>query len=127
MRFTQLLEDARSRIEIIVIFLAVLESIKRKLINAQQDELFGEIVLLRKAAEASVEAHLAAMNKVVREGFMAMVARHGRLTYMKPREDMPLVRFDGYKPDTRYQKPTGFCMPPDTTLELPCAPSGLAL
>jgi len=40
--------------------------------------------------------YLAAMNKVVREGFMAKVARHGRLTYMKPREDMPLVRYDGY-------------------------------
>ncbi|MGE5141725.1 MAG: segregation and condensation protein A, partial [Rudaea sp.] len=47
-RFTALLEDARSRIEVIVIFLAVLESVKRKLINAQQDELFGEIYLVRR-------------------------------------------------------------------------------
>ncbi len=47
-RFTELLSDARSRIEVIVIFLDVLESIKRKLINAQQDELFGDIYLLRR-------------------------------------------------------------------------------
>ncbi|MGB8646638.1 MAG: segregation/condensation protein A [Anaerolineae bacterium] len=47
-RFTALLQDARSRVEIIVIFLAVLESIKRRYINAQQDELFGEIFLIRR-------------------------------------------------------------------------------
>ncbi len=47
-RFTALLQDARTRVEVIVIFLAVLESIKRRLIMAQQDELFGEIYLLRR-------------------------------------------------------------------------------
>jgi segregation and condensation protein A len=47
-RFTSLLQDARTRVEIIVIFLAVLESIKRKIVQAQQDELFGEIYLMRR-------------------------------------------------------------------------------
>ncbi len=46
--FTSLLQDARTRVEIIVVFLAVLESIKRQLIQAQQDELFGEIYLMRR-------------------------------------------------------------------------------
>jgi segregation and condensation protein A len=45
--FTSLLLDAASRVEVIVIFLAVLESIKRRLIKVQQDELFGEIYLMR--------------------------------------------------------------------------------
>lgn len=47
-RFSSLLLDAETRIEVIVIFLAVLESIKRRLIQAQQDELFGEIYLMRR-------------------------------------------------------------------------------
>lgn len=47
-RFTALLQDARSRVEAIVIFLAVLESIKRKLVHVQQDELFGEIFLMQR-------------------------------------------------------------------------------
>ncbi len=43
------------------------------------------------------ERYLAAMWKVVREGFMANAARHdGRLVYMKPREDMPLLQYEGY-------------------------------
>jgi segregation and condensation protein A len=46
--FSFLLHDAVSRLEVIVIFLAVLESIKRRLIKAQQDELFGEIYLVRR-------------------------------------------------------------------------------
>lgn len=45
-RFSHLLREALSRVEVIVIFLAVLESIKRRLINAEQDELFGEIYLI---------------------------------------------------------------------------------
>jgi segregation and condensation protein A len=47
-RFTTLLHDARSRVEVIVIFLAVLESIKRRFIKAQQEGLFGEIYLMRR-------------------------------------------------------------------------------
>ncbi|MDE3090082.1 MAG: segregation/condensation protein A [Chloroflexota bacterium] len=46
--FSQLLEDAKTRVEILVTFLAVLELIKRRQIQAQQDGLFGEIVLLRR-------------------------------------------------------------------------------
>ncbi len=48
-RFSRLLDEAKTRVEVIVTFLAVLELIKLGRINAQQDRLFGEIVLLRRA------------------------------------------------------------------------------
>jgi segregation and condensation protein A len=48
-QFTHLLARAQTRIEIIVTFLAILELIKRLQIRAQQDRLFGEIVLVRRA------------------------------------------------------------------------------
>ncbi len=47
--FSRLLKRAETRIGIIVTFLAVLELIKRNQIDAQQDGLFGEIVLIRHA------------------------------------------------------------------------------
>lgn len=53
--FTHLLERAQTRIEIIVTFLAVLELIKRRQIRAQQDTLFGEIVLERRDAPIAME------------------------------------------------------------------------
>lgn len=46
--FSKLLGEARTRVEIIVTFLAVLEMIKRRQILARQDSLFGEIVLERR-------------------------------------------------------------------------------
>lgn len=46
--FSRLLDQATSRVEIIVTFLAVLELIKRRQIRAQQAGLFGEIVLLHR-------------------------------------------------------------------------------
>jgi segregation and condensation protein A len=56
--FTSLLRDADSRVQVIVIFLAVLESIKRRLITVQQDELFGEIYLMRREESTVVFASL---------------------------------------------------------------------
>lgn len=47
-RFTALLDRAQTRVEIIVTFLAILELIKRRLIQATQEGLFGEIVLMRR-------------------------------------------------------------------------------
>jgi len=47
-RFSLLLDRAQTRVEIIVTFLAVLELIKRRQIRAQQEGLFGEIVLVRR-------------------------------------------------------------------------------
>lgn len=44
--FQRLLRGSRSRLEIVVSFLAVLELIKLRRITAQQDELFGDIELL---------------------------------------------------------------------------------
>jgi len=44
--FWRLLKGSRSRLEIVVSFLAVLELIKLRRITAQQDELFGDIELL---------------------------------------------------------------------------------
>jgi segregation and condensation protein A len=54
--FSHLLERATTRVEIIVTFLAILELIKRRQINAQQDRLFGEIILIhRDDAPTAVE------------------------------------------------------------------------
>jgi segregation and condensation protein A len=47
-RFTSLLEEANTRVEIIVTFLAILESLKRKLIFVEQDNMFGEIFLSKR-------------------------------------------------------------------------------
>jgi len=44
--FQKLLENATSRMEVLVTFLAVLELIKRRKIEARQERLFGEIELL---------------------------------------------------------------------------------
>jgi len=48
-RFSRLIEDAKTRVEVIVTFLAVLEMIKRRQIHVEQARLFGEIVLVRRA------------------------------------------------------------------------------
>lgn len=52
-QFSALLERATTRVEVIVTFLAVLELIKRRLILARQEGLFGEIVLMPRADEPS--------------------------------------------------------------------------
>ncbi len=46
--FSQLLERATTRVEIIVTFLAILELIKRRQVVARQEGLFGEIVLVHR-------------------------------------------------------------------------------
>lgn len=51
-RFSRLLEEAKTRVDVIVTFLAVLELIKRGQIHARQERLFGEIVLARRADAA---------------------------------------------------------------------------
>ncbi len=43
--FESLLDDRRSRLDVVVTFIAVLELVKRHLIRAYQDRLFGEIEL----------------------------------------------------------------------------------
>lgn len=48
-QFAALLDEAQTRIEIIVTFLAVLESLKRKLIFVEQDDMFGEIYISKRA------------------------------------------------------------------------------
>lgn len=45
--FSGLLSESRSRLEIVVTFLAVLELVKRREIAAEQEETFGEIMLRR--------------------------------------------------------------------------------
>lgn len=45
--FHAVLGDSRSRLEVVVTFLAMLELIKRQLLNAHQDTLFGDIELER--------------------------------------------------------------------------------
>lgn len=46
--FTALMQEAKTRVEVIVTFLAILESLKRKLIFVEQDQLFGEIYLSQR-------------------------------------------------------------------------------
>ena len=54
-QFSSLLQEAGTRVEIIVTFLAILESLKRKLIFVEQDDMFGEIYLSkREEAESHV-------------------------------------------------------------------------
>jgi segregation and condensation protein A len=53
--FNRLLESAATRVEIIVTFLAVLELIKRRLIHAQQEQLFGDILLVRREDSSQPE------------------------------------------------------------------------
>ncbi len=47
-RFSHLLDRAQTRVEIIVTFLAILELIKRRQVRAEQEGLFGEIILVRR-------------------------------------------------------------------------------
>lgn len=47
-QFTNLLQEARSRVEVIVTFLAILESLKRKLVFVEQDDTFGEIYISKR-------------------------------------------------------------------------------
>jgi segregation and condensation protein A len=55
--FNVLLQEARSRIEVIVSFLAVLELIKSRTVLVEQEQLFGEIILSpAPALEATPEA-----------------------------------------------------------------------
>lgn len=56
LRFRALLSESRSRLEIVVTFLAVLELIKQQELVADQEEVFGEIVL-RSLTEAGDEHH----------------------------------------------------------------------
>ena len=50
--FDRLLDQASSRLEIIITFLAVLELIKLNGVKVQQERLFGEIVILQRQTEA---------------------------------------------------------------------------
>jgi segregation and condensation protein A len=57
--FQKLLEHATSRLEIVVTFLAVLELIKRRKIEAKQEQMFGEIELVAIEEWTEDEATLA--------------------------------------------------------------------
>ncbi|MCS6993190.1 MAG: segregation/condensation protein A [Anaerolineales bacterium] len=46
-RFQELVEDSRSRLEVVVTFLALLELVKRYRVAARQEALFGEIYIER--------------------------------------------------------------------------------
>ena len=57
--FTRLLEQARSRLEVIVTFLAVLELIKRRQVVARQEAMFGNIEIVpTETWDASAEFEL---------------------------------------------------------------------
>jgi segregation and condensation protein A len=50
-RFREILSDVTTRVEIIVTLLALLELIKQNKIQAQQDHMFGEIVIERRISD----------------------------------------------------------------------------
>jgi segregation and condensation protein A len=60
-QFTALLQEATTRVEIIVTFLAILESLKRKLIFVEQDDMFGEIYLSRRQ---EAESHVPTLEEL---------------------------------------------------------------
>lgn len=60
-QFTSLLAEASTRVEIIVTFLAILESLKRKLIFVEQDDMFGEIYLSKRE---EAESHIPTLEEL---------------------------------------------------------------
>lgn len=60
-QFTALLGEAKTRVEVIVTFLAILESLKRKLIFVEQDDMFGEIYLLKRD---EAESHVPSLQEL---------------------------------------------------------------
>jgi len=62
--FNRLLDQAASRLEIIVTFLAVLELIKLNGIEVQQERLFGEIVILQKQVEVASAQDLSRITRI---------------------------------------------------------------
>jgi len=65
-RFRDLLTRGRSRLEVVVTFLAVLELMRQRLITAVQNKLFGEILLCR--AEPGLSAAAPAEGEGYEEG-----------------------------------------------------------
>jgi chromatin segregation and condensation protein Rec8/ScpA/Scc1 (kleisin family) len=65
--FTELVEVAQSRLEIIVIFLALLEAIKREFVSARQDQTYGEIILERLQGGAVVEENVNAAEEIAED------------------------------------------------------------
>lgn len=55
LRFSSLIKRARSRIEVIVTFLAMLELIKQRRIAVMQEKLFGEIYVQARTIDAAAE------------------------------------------------------------------------
>ena len=55
LRFTDLLGESTSRIEVVVTFLAILELIKQQELQVSQDETFGEIVLVVAYAPSLID------------------------------------------------------------------------
>ena len=54
--FSKLFEPARHKLEVVTIFLALLELIRQKVVVARQGEAFGEIVILRADSVALARA-----------------------------------------------------------------------
>lgn len=65
LQFEMLLSEAHSRVEVIVTLLAVLELLKRRLINVEQSLDFGEIVLIRRDDVAINEADWVSLESMI--------------------------------------------------------------
>ncbi|MBC7239878.1 MAG: segregation/condensation protein A, partial [Chloroflexi bacterium] len=54
MRFSTLMRQARSRLEVIVTFIAILELAKQQRVSVMQERLFGEIYIALRQPPANV-------------------------------------------------------------------------
>lgn len=64
MTFSQLFESAKNKLEVITIFLALLELIRQRFVVARQGEVFGDILILRADSVPPVTTAVAGTEKV---------------------------------------------------------------
>lgn len=53
-RFNKIIKESSSRIDIIVSFLALLELVKQKIIDAQQEKIYGDIIITKNNPNKSI-------------------------------------------------------------------------
>lgn len=64
LQFFDLLEDANTKVEVIVTLLAVLELIKRQVVDVTQEEHFGEIEIIKKEDSALSDEDWEALSQI---------------------------------------------------------------
>jgi hypothetical protein len=89
--FSRVSAECEDRHEVLTAFLAVLLLVRRRVVDARQDEVFGEIVLRRvEGTPADRGAAEAAEFVSGRAGDMATVPADGALSGERPRRPRPV-------------------------------------